>query len=60
MGARGPGDGRRDGKAAGGGNTLAAVTLDLAAAETVYVFVDGYMGAEAGWTGPFELTVSRE
>jgi hypothetical protein len=42
------------------GNTLAAVTLDLAAAETVYVFVDGYLGAEAGWTGPFELTVSRE
>jgi hypothetical protein len=42
------------------GNTLAAASVALEAAQTVYVFVDGYMGAEAGWTGPFSLTVTRE
>lgn len=42
-------------------NTLGAVDVPLEAGQTVYVFVDGYLGSDGnGWQGPFELIVRQQ
>ena len=40
---------------------LAAVDVELAAEQTVYVFVDGFLDPNGdGWQGPFELVVRQQ